>query len=93
VLPLSSLLHHLFLTFILLYLPYLFLSNILRFLHVLFPFPLSLRHVKSRCDADSRRQCTEATQAFRHDRMIQTYGLHQNFSKGGGGGATQNLPM
>ena len=69
--------------FIFFYRPYLFLLNILCSLHVLFPFPLSLRQVKRRCDAENRRHSTEATQAYRHDRKIQTHGHHQNFSERG----------
>jgi hypothetical protein len=85
VLTLSSLLHDLFLTFILLYLPYLFLLNILRLLHVLFPFPLSLRHVKRLCDADSRRQSTEATQAFDTTARYRHMGSTKISKKRGGG--------
>ena len=83
VLPLSSFSHDLVLTFIFFYLPYLFLLNMLCLLHVLLLFPLTLRQVKGRCDAESRRHSTEATQA-RRDRKIQTHGRHQNLFEGEG---------
>lgn len=85
-LPLSSLLHDLVLTFIFFYLPSLFLLNVLFFLHVFYP---SLYLCGKSRDAVTQRADVTVQDPQRRSDTIARYrhmGATKISQKGGGGG-------
>jgi len=90
VLPLSSLLHDLVLTFIFFYLPYLFLLNILSLLHVFYP---SLYLCGKSRDAVTQRADVTVQKPHRRSDTTAKY-RHMgatNISQKGGGGAQPQI--